>query len=53
MRKDNGNSNWAYWENRKANEEFSIHFSHDGRIPITCNNREEILAVAKKFYTGE
>ena len=52
MRKDNGDPNWAYWEERKLNGEFSIHFSHGGRIPITPDNREEILAAAKKLYGG-
>ena len=50
MRKDNGDPNWAYWEYRKANEEFSFHFSHGGRIPMTSDNKEEILAAAKKLY---
>ena len=52
MRKDNGDPNWAYWEDRKANEEFSFHFSHGGRIPMTSDNKEEILAAAKKLYGG-
>ena len=53
MRKDNGDPNWAYWEERKLNGEFSIHFSHGGRITITPDNNEEILAAAKKLYGGE
>lgn len=52
MRKDNGDPNWAYWEDRKLNGEFSIHFSHGGRIAITPDNNEEILAAAKKLYGG-
>ena len=50
MRKDNGDPNWAYWEDRKANKEFSFHFSHGGRIIMTSDNKEEILAAAKKLY---
>ena len=50
MRKDNGDPNWSYWEDIKANKEFSFHFSHGGRILMTSDNKEEILAAAKKLY---
>ena len=51
MRKNiNNNPNFEYWEHRKANEEFSFHFSHGGRITMTPDNHEEILAAAKKLY---
>ena len=53
MRKDNGDPNWSYWEDRKLNGEFSVHFSHGGRIPMTSDNKEEILAAAKKLYGGD
>jgi len=53
MRKSNNHPFFEYWEDRKANEEFSVHFSHGGRIPITPDNREEILAAAKKLYGGD
>lgn len=52
MRKSNGDPNFEYWEYRKANEEFSFHFSHGGRITMTPDNHEEILAAAKKLYGG-
>ena len=45
MRKDNGDPNWAYWEDRKANKEFSFHFSHGGRILMTSDNKEILLAM--------
>ena len=52
MRKSNGDPNFEYWENRKANNEFSFHFSHGGRITMTDDNHKEILAAAKKLYGG-
>ena len=52
MRKSNGDPNFEYWENIKANEEFSFHFSHNGRIRMRDDNKEEILAAAKKLYGG-
>jgi hypothetical protein len=53
MRKDNGDPNWSYWEDIKANKEFSFHFSHGGRILMTSDNKEEILDAAKKLYGGD
>ena len=53
MRKNiNNNPNFEYWENIKANEEFSFNFSHNGRIRMRDDNKEEILAAAKKLYGG-
>tara|TARA_B110000285_G_scaffold233674_1_gene308192 strand:+ start:740 stop:925 length:186 start_codon:yes stop_codon:yes gene_type:complete len=53
MRKHNGDPFFEYWEDRKLNGEFSTHFSHGGRITITPDNNEEILAAAKKLYGGD
>ena len=50
MRKDNGDPFFKYWEDKKLNQEFSVHFSHGGRITITPDNNEEILEAAKKLY---
>ena len=52
MRKNNGHPDFKYWEDRKANKEFSFHFSHGGRITMTDDNHKEILAAAKKLYGG-
>jgi len=52
MRKSNNHPFFEYWEDRKLNGEFSVHFSHGGRIPMTSDNKEEILAAAKKLYGG-
>ena len=50
MRKDNGDLFFKYWEDKKLNQEFSVHFSHGGRMAITPDNNEEILEAAKKLY---
>ena len=53
MRKSNNHPFFEYWEDRKLNGEFSVHFSHGGRIPMTSDNKEEILDAAKKLYGGD
>ena len=52
MRKSNGDPKFEYLENIKDNEVFSFHFSHNCRIRMRDDNKEEILAAAKKLYGG-
>ena len=45
MRKSNNHPFFEYWEDRKLNGEFSVHFSHGGRIPMTSDNKESSLVI--------